>query len=214
MRTIPFCYNYLSFLYDADIIRNIPKTFGGLQDGDLKKKILLPDPETSSIGRGLLLWSVGLFEVNGYRHFWKSVKRNIYQLTENYDDSINRFYAKEAPIVLGFLTELENSQPDTNYNYFIPQEGYLRYIDGIAISKNTKKLFLVNNFINYVLNEEFQTIIAENKFMFPVNKLVLEDVVKTKINKPDKDAWKKLKKYSIKHQIKYWISRWKKTMGK
>ena len=65
LQVIPFCYNYLSFIYDADIIRNIPQTFGGLQDGDLKKKILLPDPETSSIGRGMLLWSIGLFEVNG-----------------------------------------------------------------------------------------------------------------------------------------------------
>ncbi|HPR17878.1 MAG TPA: ABC transporter substrate-binding protein, partial [Candidatus Cloacimonadota bacterium] len=83
----PVSHTQIGFIYDSYSIGNAPSTFGEMQDGILKDKIIIINPNTSSLGRAMLIWSVAAFGENGYSHFWRSVKANIYKITDNYDDA-------------------------------------------------------------------------------------------------------------------------------
>jgi len=214
---IPYAYNYLAFIYDSEEIKEPLKSFGGMQDGKWKNNIIVLNPQFSSMGNGMLLWSIAAFNNNGYKHFWRSVKENIYSVRESWEDAYNMFLAKEAPIVLGFISmpiyhrEIENSY---QYKAFIPQEGEFRISRCAGIIKTTKKIKLSEQFIEFLLSTDFQNLLQAKGWMYPVNRKIKlkPDFLLIKNNR--KELNNKLNIEDIKHNYLQWIKNWQKIMKK
>ncbi|NQV19513.1 MAG: thiamine ABC transporter substrate-binding protein [Armatimonadetes bacterium] len=212
-RLIPVCYNYLAFVYDSESITAPPETFGQMQDGIWRKKIIIENPLNSSLGRGMLFWSVAAFGEGGYRHFWRSIKENIFTITNIWEDAFNIFLAKEAPIFLGYATTpIYPIEGIEKYKVIIPQEGGFKIIEGAGILKSTRNLKLSQQFMEFLLSNNFQKYLPSLRLMFPVNKNINLPVEFESIPIPEKDFSKNLNLKFANKNSGNWIQNWKKMM--
>ena len=166
---IPYAYSWLAFNYDEMVIDEVPDTFGKMQDGIRKDSFIILNPETTSLGRAMLISSVRSFGINGYGHFWKSIKSNVFTVCNTTEEAINMFLAMEAPIVLGLSTAdfLGGSR-----KAFIPKEGGVRFVKSMAIFNQSMNIDGAKDFMEIVLAERYQTEIMKNEMLFPMNKNV------------------------------------------
>jgi len=214
---IPVYYGQISFIYDSFDIEKAPATFGEMQDGKFKKKIILMHPESSSLGRGMLLWSIAAFGENGYRHFWRSVKENIYTIADNYDEAYNMFLAGQAPLVIGYSsTPVYHSQLEHSdkYRSAIPSEGSFNLIKGAGIFSGTKHQILAEKFIEFLLSEEFQSFIPDRIWMYPVHNKINNGYEYELLPFSQKDYSVVLSQRTIRKRLPRWIDKWESIMMK
>ncbi|MCF7793646.1 MAG: thiamine ABC transporter substrate-binding protein [Candidatus Cloacimonetes bacterium] len=216
-QTTPVSFCQIGFIYNNYQIEKVPSTFGEMQDGIFKEKIILMNPRTSSLGRAMLIWSVAAFGSNGYGHFWRSVKENIYTVADNNDDAYNMFLAAQAPLVIGYNTTpvyhqiMENSQ---KYKTTIPSEGSYNYYLTAGIHRSTHNLEMSQKFIEFILSEDFQTYIPKRMWMYPVNKQIELGPKYELLPKSTKDYSKTFSDRSINRNISAWLKRWESIMLK
>ncbi len=167
----PFDYGYFAFVYDSEKVKNPPKSFQDLLKPEWKKKIILIDPRTSSPGKGLLIWSYGVYGKDKFAGFWEKLKGNVLTTPASWDEAYNMFLTGEAPIVLSYATSpayhFENEKTE-KYKAFIPSEGGFRQIEGAGILKGTKNQELAQKFLDFMLTEKFQKYVPLTQWMYPV----------------------------------------------
>ncbi len=213
----PICYSNIAFNYNSYVISDPPITFGEMQDNKFKDQIILLDPRTSSVGRAMLFWSVVAFGRNGYSHFWRSIKDNVFVIYENQNDAYNAYLAGEAPMILGMeTTPLYHIQHDNadKFKSTIPEEGGFKFIQGVGIMKATQQQYLSRKFVDFLLSVEFQEMIPSELWMKPVNKKVKLPVDYEILQQISKDHTKGLSNRQTRWQYEEWISKWKKIMLK
>ena len=216
-RINPVCYSNIAFNYNSYVISDPPITFGEMQDGKFKDQIIIMDPRTSSIGRAMLFWSVAAFGRNGYGHFWRSIKDNVFSIYESQNDAYNAYLAGEAPMILGVETtpiyHLQHDNTD-KYKSTIPQEGGFKFIVGVGILESTQNEYLADKFVDFLLSKDFQEMITEEMWMKPVNRKVKLPVDYEILPKITNDYTKELSIRQTKQQYNEWIAKWKRIMSK
>jgi len=213
----PFSYSYIAFNYNSYVISDPPITFGEMQDGKFKDQIIMMDPRTTSMGRAMLFWSVVAFGRNGYGHFWRSIKPNIFNIYDNQDDAYNAYLAGEAPIILGLeTTPIYHLQQEgiEKYKSTIPQEGGFKLIQGVSIAKKTQKLYLAQKFVDLLLSERIQEMIPTEMWMKPVNRKIELPVDFAILPELSVDYTSKLTTRQTRWQYDSWIAKWKRIMLK
>jgi thiamine transport system substrate-binding protein len=212
----PVSYGELSFIINKNEIGDLPYTFGIMQDGMFKQKLLFPHPRTSSSGKAFLLWSISAFGVNGYGHFWRSIKENIFTTTDNWDESYNMFLAGEAPIVLGYSTiPLYHVIRDSSdiVDSVIPSEGGFRIIETAGIFYKSQNLLLSQKFIDYLLKPEYQNTILTTKWVYPAT--TIESAYSAdRFPEMTKDLTFELSAGYIRQNFSNWLDRWISLMEK
>ncbi|KQC11815.1 MAG: hypothetical protein APR54_02700 [Candidatus Cloacimonas sp. SDB] len=212
----PVSYGELSFIINQSEIGDPPYTFGIMQDGMFKQKLLFPDPRTSSYGKAFLIWSISNFGVNGYGHFWRSIKENIFTTTDNWDESYNMFLAGEAPIVLGYSTiPLYHIIRDSSHlvESVIPIEGGFRIIETAGIYYKSQNLLLSQKFIDYLLKPEYQNTILTTKWVYPAT--IIESTRSgDKFPEMTKDLTFELSAKYTRQNFNNWLDRWISLMEK
>lgn len=212
---IPYNYTHLSIIYDSRKISEPPTSFGEIQDGKWENQFIMVDPEFSSIGRAMLLWTVAAFDKFGYSHFWKSMKKNIHTITNNLEDAYDLFLKEEAPFVLGFTT-LPNYQRSNHNRYKagIMLEGGFCFYEAVAIMKSSPDTTLSKQFVDYLLSSDFQKQLPILKNKYPVMKDVEIPFYYNSIPKPDKILNDNLDQDIVRDYLKSWIKRWQKILLK
>ncbi len=213
----PVFYSPLAFIYNKDAIEQIPSTFGAIQDGKLKQSIILTNPNNCSIGRNILIYSVAAFGRSGYRHFWRSIKNNVYTVTDNFNESYNMLLASEAPIIFGFQTSVLHDvsyKKSSRLKAVIPQEGSYNFIYGVGISSQTINIELSKKLVDYLLSISFQHLIPDSIKMFPVNTEVPLPKEMTELNKENVDFTNKFSTRWLKWKYHIWQQKWENIMLK
>ena len=213
----PIAYSDIAIIYDKNLVNNPPETFGELQDGIWKKKLIILDPRTSSLGNATLIWSVAAFGEYGYGHFWRSIKENIFKIVPNWDEAYNMFLAKEAPLVIGFSsTPIYHIKMDSTdiYKANIPKEGGFTLIEAAGILKTTSNPELSKIFIDFLISDDFQKNIPYTKWVFPVNTNIKLPSEYYSVQKPVKYFTNTISLKTIKKNNKKWIKKWEKLILK
>ncbi|MCD6177634.1 MAG: thiamine ABC transporter substrate-binding protein [Candidatus Cloacimonetes bacterium] len=216
-RVNPVCYSHIAFNYNSYVISDPPITFGEMQDGKFKDQIIIMNPRTSSLGRAMLFWSVAAFGRNGYGHFWRSIKDNVFSIYENQNDAYNAYLAGEAPMIVGLeTTHIYHIQRDNTdkYKSIIPKEGGFKFIVGVGILKSSQKEYLADKFVDFLLSKEFQESITEEMWMKPVNGKVKLPVDYEILPQITNDYTKELSTRRTSWQYDEWIAKWKQIMLK
>ncbi len=216
-RVNPVCYSNIAFIYNSYIITDPPSTFGEMQDGKFKDQIILLDPRTTSIGRAMLYWSVAAFGRNGYGHFWRSIKDNVFSIFDDQNDAYNAFLAGEAPMIIGMdTTPIYHIQYDNTdkYKSTIPKEGGFKFIQGVGILNSSQKKELAAKFVDFLLSLEFQEIITDEMWMKPANKKVKLPVDYEILPQITNDYTNELSIRQTRWQYNEWIAKWKRIMLK
>ena len=170
---VPYNYGYFAFVYNNKKFMNPPKSMDELIN-ITDARIVIQDPRTSTPGLGLLTWMKEIYG-NKAQSEWKKLNRKIITVTKGWTDAYyNIFLAGEADMVLSYTTSpaahimFEDNNDFTAINF---EEGNYLSVEFAGVLKSSKNKIQANNFINFMLTEEFQSVIPSTNIMYPVTKI-------------------------------------------
>jgi len=172
---LPFDYGYFAFVYDADKLKNVPDSLDALADSNLK--IILEDPRSSTPGLGLLLW---LQAVKGEQagEYWERLADNIVTITKGWSEAYGLFLEGEAEMVLSYTTSPAYhiiAEQKTQYRAAAFSEGHGMQIEVAAKLKNAPQAKLADQFMAFILSDDFQSTIPTGNWMYPVTAISVPD---------------------------------------
>lgn len=169
-RVTPFDYGFFSIIYDSEKIIEPPSSLTELLDLKYSKSIILMDPRTSSPGLGFMLWTIAEFG-DDFGEYWKQLMPSVLTITDGWDSGYGLFTEGEAPMVLSYTTspayhaEYENTD---RYRAALFPAGHYMQIEGMGIVKKAKNREAAEMFIDFILENRFQSEIPLTNWMYPV----------------------------------------------
>ena len=167
---VPYNYGYFSFVYNEESLKYPPKSMDELINST-DARIVIQDPRTSTPGLGLLTWMKALYGDNASNE-WKKLNKKIISVTKGWTDAYyNFFMAGEADMVLSYTTSpAAHIMFEERYDILATtfEEGNYITIEFAGILNNSKNKDLANKFLNFMLSEEFQSVIPSTNIMYPV----------------------------------------------
>ncbi len=170
---LPYDHGYVTFVYDSELLPEelVPQTLDDLLRPELKGKIIVTDPRTSSPGLSFLLWTIAHYG-EGWLAFWQRLIPNLLTITKGWSEAYDLFLAGEAPIVLSYSTDTAYSYIEhgsLRYRVITPGGEAFRQVEGMGIVRTCRDLDLAHAFLNLVLSVEIQELMPTTQWMFPVN---------------------------------------------
>ena len=170
---IPYNYGYFAFVYNNKNLKNPPKSMKELIDfSDVR--IVIQDPRTSTPGLGLLTWMKAIYEENAEQE-WKKLNKKIVSVTKGWTDAYyNFFMSGEADIVLSYTTSpAAHIMFENNYDISAAtfDEGNYISIEFAGILKKSKNQKIANEFLKFMISDDFQSVIPSTNIMYPVIKI-------------------------------------------
>ena len=170
---VPYNYGYFSFVYNEANLETPPKSMGELINST-NARIVIQDPRTSTPGLGLLTWMKALYGDKAGNE-WKKLNKKIISVTKGWTDAYyNFFMAGEADMVLSYTTSpAAHIMFEERYDILATtfEEGNYLTIEFAGILNNAKNKDLANRFLNFMLSEEFQSVIPSTNIMYPVTNI-------------------------------------------
>ena len=178
-------YGYYTFIYDESSLKNPPKNFEELINRD-DLKIVVQDPRTSPVGKGLLTWISRVFYQNE-EEVIKKLNKQIITYTPGWSEAYGMFLEKKADLVLSYSTSpYYHQEYEGNYNYkaLIFPEGHIKENEYVIIPNDSKQKVIAKNFLTFLKTQEIQEIISQNNIMYPILESATPYKMK-KLPKPD-----------------------------
>jgi len=170
---IPYNYGYFAFVYNNKKYTKAPKSMEELINST-DARIVIQDPRTSTPGLGLLTWMKSIYGDKAQSE-WKKLNKKIVTVTKGWTDAYyNIFLAGEADMVLSYSTSPAAHMMFENNNDFSAisfEEGNYLSVEFAGILKTSKNKTQANIFINFMLSQDFQSIIPSTNIMYPVTKI-------------------------------------------
>jgi len=173
---LPFDYGFLAFVYDAK--RTTPPKgpltlFDFLNRSELRKKIVIEDFRTSSIGLSFLIWVRRLSSGADWSKIWPTIGAQAFALTPGWSTAYDLFLRGEVDYALSYTTSPayhieHDSKHDVRALPF--SNGHYRQIEGMGILKSSKQPKLARQFVELMLSAEVQAKIPQTNWMYPVAK--------------------------------------------
>lgn len=193
----PMDYGILAMNYNKEKIPNPPKSLKEL--GAMTKQLMVENPKVSITGEEALQWSVALYGEN-WLEFWKELKPAIYSVEPGWSEAFAKFTAGEAPMMVGYATSnlFFTGEDSSKYDSFLLEDGNYIYQEGAALVNKKEVKDGAKKFMERVLSDEFQKIMSEENYMFPVTNIEVSEGFK---NVPTTDKTVKLTKEQIEDLI-------------
>lgn len=193
----PMDYGILAINYNKEKIPNPPKSLKEL--GAMTKQLMVENPKVSITGEEALQWSVALYGEN-WLDFWKELKPAIYSVEPGWSEAFAKFTAGEAPMMVGYATSnlFFTGEDSSKYDSFLLEDGNYIYQEGAALVNKKEVKDGAKKFMERVLSDEFQKIMSEENYMFPVTNIEVSEGFK---NVPTTDKNVKLTKEQIEDLI-------------
>ena len=210
---VPFDYSYLAFMYDSDVVKNPPKSFADLVNGDPDEKIAIQDARTSTPGLGLLLWIKAVYG-EGAGETWRALKPRILTVTPGWSESYGLFTKGEVPIVLSYTTSQayhEIEEGTTRYKAAAFAEGNYLQIEVAGRLAGSKHAELAQEFLRFTLTPAFQTVIPTTNWTLPAISEPLPPAFAT-LPRPEKPLL--IDAETVKANRERWTSEWLAALGR
>ena len=173
---VPFDYGYFAFIADTEYFKEheLPTCLEDLTKEEFKDKVILIDPRTSSVGLGLLEWTIEALGEDGAYDWWKAMKDNALTIGDSWSSSYGLFTEGEAPLVISYTTSPVYHvlyDDTTRYQALDFTDGHVHTTEYLGILKTSKHVEAAKLFCEFVLTEG-QADIAVANTMFPANSAV------------------------------------------
>lgn len=194
---IPMDYGVLAINYNKEKISVPPKNLKELEK--FNKQLMVENPKVSITGEEALQWSIALYGEN-WLEFWKELKPAIYSVEPGWSEAFAKFTAGEAPMMIGYATSnlFFTGEDSSKYDSFLLEDGNYIYQEGAALVNKKEVKDGAKKFMERVLSDEFQKIMSEENYMFPVTNIEVSEGFK---NVPTTDKTVKLTKEQIEDLI-------------
>ena len=184
---VPYNYGYFAFVYNNTKLLNPPKSMDELINST-DARIVIQDPRTSTPGLGLLIWMKALYG-NDTKNKWVKLNKKVISVTKGWTDAYyNFFMAGEADLVLSYSTSpAAHIMFEENYEISaaIFEEGNYVSIEFAGILKSSNNQRMANNFLRFMISDDFQSVLPSTNIMYPIAKNLMLPEAFNKIEVPD-----------------------------
>ncbi|MDU8911397.1 thiamine ABC transporter substrate binding subunit [Aestuariicoccus sp. MJ-SS9] len=166
---LPFNYGHTAFVYDTTRLKEAPASFEALLEAPDDLKIVIQDPRSSISGLALVLWVQAVYG-EGAEAAWARLAPKILTVTKGWSESYGLFTDGEADMVLSYTTSPAYhiiAEEDLTKKAAIFPEGHYFMVELAAKVAGTDQPELADQFMEFVLSEDFQGMIATGNWSIP-----------------------------------------------
>ncbi|MDR9828356.1 thiamine ABC transporter substrate binding subunit [Vibrio sp. FNV 38] len=172
---IPFDYGYFAFVYNKYTLTNPPTSLKELVEERNDIKVIYQDPRTSTPGQGLLLWMKSVYGDKA-DEAWQQLAKKTVTVTKGWSEAYSMFLDGEADMVLSYTTSPAYhliAEEDDKYAAADFSEGHYTQIEVAAKVKTSLNEELADEFMQFVLSDDFQAAMPTGNWMYPVTNVGL-----------------------------------------
>ncbi len=215
-RLLPFDYGNYAFIVDSEKLDRAlwPTSLSELTDSRYKNKIILIDPRTSSVGLGLLLWTIEEFTEERWLAWWEAVKKNALTITDGWSSAYGLFTEGEAPLVISFTTSPVYhvlNEESTRYQALIFPAGHQATIEGVGILASSTRQAEARRFVDFLLSEAQERIAVANS-MYPANASTALPAAFDWAPKPPRSL--STDRARLEKNLERWLTEWTEVMSR
>ncbi len=172
---VPYDYGYFAFVYNKEKLANPPKSMKELVETRDDLKVIYQDPRTSTPGQGLMLWMKSIYG-DDVTQAWQKLASKTVTVTKGWSEAYSMFLNGESDLVLSYTTSpayhliAENDSKFATANF---SEGHYMQVEVAAKVKGSKNSELADQFMNFILSDEFQSAMPTGNWMYPVTDVEL-----------------------------------------
>ncbi len=208
---VPYDYGYFAFVYNKEKLANPPKSMKELVDTRDDLKVIYQDPRTSTPGQGLMLWMKSIYG-DDVTQAWQKLASKTVTVTKGWSEAYSMFLNGESDLVLSYTTSpayhliAENDSKFATANF---AEGHYMQVEVAAKVKGSKNSELADQFINFILSDEFQSAMPTGNWMYPVTDVELPKGFET-LSVPSKSL--SFSADEVAKMRKSWIREWQSAL--
>ncbi|WP_025536662.1 thiamine ABC transporter substrate binding subunit [Vibrio parahaemolyticus] len=208
---VPYDYGYFAFVYNKEKLANPPKSMKELVETRDDLKVIYQDPRTSTPGQGLMLWMKSIYG-DDVTQAWQKLASKTVTVTKGWSEAYSMFLNGESDLVLSYTTSpayhliAENDSKFATANF---AEGHYMQVEVAAKVKRSKNSELADQFMNFILSDEFQSAMPTGNWMYPVTDVELPKGFET-LNVPSKSL--SFSADEVAKMRKSWIREWQSAL--
>ena len=166
---LPFNWGQTAFIYDNTKIDTPPASFDALLNSEDDIKLVVQDPRSSISGLALMLWMNAVYGDKVEEAFAKLAPK-VLTVTQGWSESYGMFTDGEADMVLSYTTSPAYhiiAEEDETKSAAIFSEGHYFMTELVGKVATSEEPELAASFMDFVLSEGFQSMIATANWSFP-----------------------------------------------
>jgi thiamine transport system substrate-binding protein len=166
---LPFNYGHTAFIYDTTKVDIPPQSFDALLNAPDDLRLVIQDPRSSISGLALVLWVQAVYGDDA-QAAWQKLAPKIVTVTRGWSESYGLFTEGEADMVLSYTTSPAYhiiAEGDETKKAAIFPEGHYFMVELAAKLAGTDQPELADQFMSFVLSEDFQGMIATGNWSIP-----------------------------------------------
>ncbi|EOX4457142.1 thiamine ABC transporter substrate binding subunit [Vibrio antiquarius] len=208
---VPYDYGYFAFVYNTEKLANPPKSMKELVETRDDLKVIYQDPRTSTPGQGLMLWMKSIYG-DDVTQAWQKLASKTVTVTKGWSEAYSMFLNGESDLVLSYTTSpayhliAENDSKFATANF---AEGHYMQVEVAAKVKGAKNSELADQFMNFILSDEFQSAMPAGNWMYPVTDVELPKGFET-LSVPNKSL--SFSADEVAKMRKSWIREWQSAL--
>ncbi|EGR2219546.1 thiamine ABC transporter substrate binding subunit [Vibrio parahaemolyticus] len=208
---VPYDYGYFAFVYNKEKLANPPKSMKELVETRDDLKVIYQDPRTSTPGQGLMLWMKSIYG-DDVTQAWQKLASKTVTVTKGWSEAYSMFLNGESDLVLSYTTSpayhliAENDSKFATANF---AEGHYMQVEVAAKVKGAKNSELADQFMNFILSDEFQSAMPTGNWMYPVTDVELPKGFET-LSVPSKSL--SFSADEVAKMRKSWIREWQSAL--
>ncbi|HCG8583944.1 TPA: thiamine ABC transporter substrate binding subunit [Vibrio parahaemolyticus] len=208
---VPYDYGYFAFVYNKEKLANPPKSMKELVETRDDLKVIYQDPRTSTPGQGLMLWMKSIYG-DDVTQAWQKLASKTVTVTKGWSEAYSMFLNGESDLVLSYTTSpayhliAENDSKFATANF---SEGHYMQVEVAAKVKGSKNSELADQFMNFILSDEFQSAMPTGNWMYPVTDVELPKGFET-LSVPSKSL--SFSADEVAKMRKFWIREWQSAL--
>ncbi|HCG7109197.1 TPA: thiamine ABC transporter substrate binding subunit [Vibrio parahaemolyticus] len=208
---VPYDYGYFAFVYNKEKLANPPKSMKELVETRDDLKVIYQDPRTSTPGQGLMLWMKSIYG-DDVTQAWQKLARKTVTVTKGWSEAYSMFLNGESDLVLSYTTSpayhliAENDSKFATANF---SEGHYMQVEVAAKVKGSKNSELADQFMDFILSDEFQSAMPTGNWMYPVTDVELPKGFET-LSVPSKSL--SFSADEVAKMRKSWIREWQSAL--
>lgn len=174
---LPYDWGALSFIVRKSEFAALPKKLNDFLDEKLEKKIVIPDPRTSSVGLQFLLYLIQVLGEDQAFGYLKKLEKQILTYPASWSQAYGLFQKEQAATTFSYVTSSIYHLVEEKTKEYVAlelQEGHPVQFEFLGIPAFCKNCELALSFVEYVLSHEGQKIVMEKNYMMPAVKGVVE----------------------------------------
>ena len=165
---VPFDFGYFAFIYDRERTAAPVTSFAALLESDAR--VIYQDPRTSTPGLGLVHWVRAIYGDQA-PEAWNRLASRTVTVSSGWSEAYSLFLEGEADYVLSYTTSpaYHMVAEDTDrYQAAAFAEGHVAQVEVAAISAHSQRQALAQQFLDFLLSRDAQTLIPVTNWMLPV----------------------------------------------